>query len=208
MRRRRLLTVLGAIGGTSLLSGCADRVSVGSGSESGPDAGAAANASSGSAASASVSATTGTDVAASGDCPAVGPSVVCYQDASEDAPVVLVPSVASASLAGEAIGFSLYNRSGSEIAFRPYDWRVWQYADRWVRIDGDGDGNRPSVGETTLSPGGSYAWQVAVGPIEVTADRPPVTVNSVEFDVGRYAFGVPARREKRHTYAAAFDVTE
>lgn len=194
MRRRRLLTVLAATGGTSL-AGCADRIAGGSGSSAG--------ASARSPASPSVSATeAGTDTE---PCPPVGDSVICYGDRAPDTPIVLVPSTDSVSLAGEFIGFTLYNRSESAISFRPYGWQVWRRLDRWTRIDGDSA--RKSVGETVLSSGGSYGWQVAVGPVSAEADRPPVTVNDVVFEPGRYAFAVPARGNERRTYVAAFGVT-
>lgn len=207
MRRRRLLATLAATGSASLLAGCADRVPIGSGSS--PDSGTATGAPTGSPASPSVSATearTGTGAEnESASCPAVGSTVVCYRSAPPDAPVVLVPSMERVSLAGEFVGFTLYNRSDSEIAFRPYGWQVWRRLDGWHRVNEDSA--RESIGETVLSSGGSYGWQVAVGPVTAEADRPPVTVNDVEFEPGRYAFAVPARRDEGRTYVAAFDVT-
>ena len=193
MRRRRLLAALAASGG-SLLSGCGDRVSEG----------VSAGASNRSPVATSPS--TSESTTESANCPPVGTSVVCHRAALDDAPVVLIPSTESVSLAGESVGFTLHNRSDSELLFRPFDWQIWQRRDRWSRIDEDGD--RPSLGETVLSPEGSYAWQVAVGPITVTADRPPVTVNDLDFEPGRYAFGVPARGNGSHTYVASFTVTD
>jgi hypothetical protein len=202
MRRRHLLAGFAAIGG-SLLSGCVDRVPIGS-----EPSAASASTRSPAAPSLSAAESTGPN-GSSGDsreCPPIGASVVCYRAAPPDAPVVLVPTARSVSLIGESIGFTLWNRSGSELLFRPYNWQLWRWDGRWRRIDDGGD--RPSVGETVLNPGGSYSWQVAVGPITVTADRPPVTLNGLDFEPGRYAFALPVRRERRHTYAAAFAVTE
>lgn len=194
MRRRRLLVALAATGGTSLLSGCGDRESIGSGSSVGA-----------STRSAITTSTTTAESDQAADCPPVAGSVVCSGTTSPDTPVVLVPTVRSVSLAGEFVGFTLRNRSESEISFRPYGWRIWRRLDRWGRVDEGGD--RPSIGETVLSPGGSYSWQVAVGPVTATADRPPVTVNDVAFEPGRYAFAVPVRGGGLYTHVATFDVT-
>lgn len=202
MRRRRLLAAVAATGGSlPFLAGCADRIT----EESAVDAATRSPVPRDRSSASPTEAGTGGE-----ECPPLGPSAVCHGTAPPDAPIVLVPTTDSVSLAGEIVGFTLHNRSDSRLLFRPYDWQVWRRLDRWVRIDGgpSGDEDRPSVGETVLSPGGSYAWQVAVGPVTVTADRPPVTVNDVEFEPGRYAFALPARADGKRTYAATFDVTE
>lgn len=190
MRRRRLLVAAAAAGG-SLLAGCSE------GPVRGSDQARTTS---------SMSPTTVRFDAE--DCPSLDGSAVCYQAASEDAPAVLVPSTETASLSGGTIGFTLQNRSDARLSFRPYGWQCWRdgNGDGWTRID-DPTGRR-ETGETMLSPEGTYSWQVAVGPVTVSADRPPVTINDLEFERRRYTFAVEARGNERHTYTALFLVTE
>ena len=197
MRRRRLLTGLAA-GCGSLISGCADGVSFSSEGS--------ANGTSRTTVAPTVAKTPAKSQFAADLCPEFDTPTICYHTASESAPALLVPSRTTVSLAGATIGFTLHNQSDVELSFHPYEWKLWQHTDEWIR--GPDPTNRLDRGSMILSPNGTYSWQVAVGPMSITAQPPPITVNDLDLTRGLYAFGIEATGETRWTYVSLFEVVE
>ena len=195
MRRRRLLTGLAA-GCGSLVSGCADGISF---EES-------ANETSRTTVAPTIAKKPATSQFATDRCPELDTPTICYHMASERTPALLVPSRPTVSLAGETIGFRLHNRSEMELSFDPYGWKLWRHTDQWNR--GPDPPNRPNRGPMILRPNGTYSWQVAVGPVSITAQPPPVTVNDLALTRDLYAFGIEAAGETRQTYVSLFEVVE
>ena len=158
--------------------------------------------------------------AAPGDCPGYGDdvvSVVCYDAAPDDAPMVMEPSRSGLDLPGE-IEFMLENGTGTSLQTNFYSARLHKRVDdEWYLVAPQG-WPQPL---TPLAAGESHTWAVsmsgAVGDVS-----PPNVDSGGELDDtsrrtvaglggGRYAFGIDGNfREgsyKRQTaFAATIDV--
>jgi hypothetical protein len=137
--------------------------------------------------------------AASGDCPGFGEDVmkvVCYDAASDDAPMVMEPSHSSLDLPGE-MEFTLHNDTDSRFETNFYSARLHK------RVDGEWFIVAPQAVPAPLTPlpaGESHTWTVSMSG-KVSEDSTPTVGSGSDTDDtsrrtvgglggGRYAFGI------------------
>jgi hypothetical protein len=121
--------------------------------------------------------------------PCPGVLDACYHRADETSPVFVRPSTERVTL-GDAVTFTLVNRSAGTVSFGPFYYRLWRRTDGgdWTPV-----GHREAALDlgAEMPPGGTAEWVVDVSG---TGSAHPAgfasEVRTVEFAAGRYCFGV------------------